>query len=479
MKTVALIIGNDNYKDNKLANAINDAASIRDVFARLRYTIIYKTDCKRDDFAPLLDSFDKAILEHDASIFYFAGHGFELNGENYLVPVDCEIPPQNQHYANHFCLRLSELLDIYKKYPNKVNIAILDACRKSFERGNTVSTAPVFAPRGTLLAFSTSPNEGANDNGSDGHSIYTGALLQYIGREQLTVEELFKNVRKTVYATSEGKQTPWEHTSLINDYYFNSLQLTPTITIPYSEEIVKDINYISNDDFGNLILELKSYNWKKQNLAINKLLAIPVKELDKNQLFILGRNLLQASGAAINAIKFMEAINTNIVKYSVNGENHLLNGILFEIYFNSYGEFRKEKTKKHFIEKILALRKIESLKSSFDFISKLLENNGYGLIYLPKDKDEYIDINIVASKLPSKNEIGEEIVEDVISKISYKNVDITKQIRNYYNKRYNEKELKQVLAHFFTAPKELIQLHCNIKLDNIAFTDSSFEDLDL
>lgn len=401
-----------------------------------------------------------------------------MDGENYLASIDCQIPPSNKYHAGQNSIRLSEILDIYKKNTNKINIAVIDACRRAFERSGSVSLAPMFAPKGTLLAFSTSPNEGASDEGFEGHSIYTGALLKYIGREHLSVEELFKKVRKTVYALSEGKLTTWEHTSLINDYYFNTGQLVHSITIPYDETVVKDIDYNESNDFGNLIIEVKSQNWNKQNPAIDKLLKMPANQLDKNQLFILGRNLLQASGAAHSAANFMESIGANIGKYTIGGENHLLNGILFEIYFNSHGEFRKEKTKTYFFEKIISLRKVDSLKSSFIFISKLLENTSYELIYIPKSTDEYIDINVVASTQNTTNAIGENVSYQVISSITYNGLDITKRIENYNITGLNENGLKQTVANFFTAPQGMIQIHSNLELQKIAFIKTITEEND-
>jgi uncharacterized caspase-like protein len=90
-------------------------------------------------------------------------------------------------------------MEIYKKSEKKTHIAILDACRKRSQgRGGYDSFAPVDAPSGTLIAFSTSPNCAAKDSSGEGHSVYTKALLNYIGREQLTVEQLFKNVRRTL-----------------------------------------------------------------------------------------------------------------------------------------------------------------------------------------------------------------------------------------------------------------------------------------
>ena len=337
MKTLALVIGNNEYYAGaKLDNAVSDATAISQIFARLGFDIIYKTNCLAKDYAELLTEFESRIENYDASIFYFAGHGFEIDGENYLAAIDCQVATPNKYHCGQTCLQLRDILGILKKNSSKVNIVIIDACRKSFDRSGIVGFSPIQAPKGTLLAFSTSPNEGANDFGFEGHSIFTGAILRYIGRERLSVEELFKKVRKTVYNITEGKQTTWEHTSLIGDYYFNTGQLVYSITIPYDEKVVKDANYNNNiDDFGQLILKLKSCNWDIQNPAIEEVLKIPVTQLEKNQQFILGRNLLQASGAAYNAERFMKDIHANVAKYNLNNENHVLNGVLFEIYFNS------------------------------------------------------------------------------------------------------------------------------------------------
>lgn len=240
MKTLSLIIGNNEYYEGaKLTNAINDAVSINQVFERLGFDIISKYDCKADDYSVLLSEFEERIVNYDASIFYFAGHGLELDGENYLAATDCQIPPPDKYHASRQSIRLNELLDIYKKNANKVNIVIIDACRRAFDRSGNIALAPMFAPKGTLIAFSTSPNDGASDAGFDGHSIYTGALLKYIGRQHLSVEELFKKVRKTVFALSVGRQTTWEHTSLINDYYFNTGQLVHSISISMMKMLLK------------------------------------------------------------------------------------------------------------------------------------------------------------------------------------------------------------------------------------------------
>ena len=243
MKTLAVVIGNNEYYEGaKLNNAVNDAHSIAETFERLGYDIIYKENCKIEDYVDVLKAFDERIKQYDASIFYYAGHGFQVDGENYLASVDCQIAAPNKYHCSKTCITLSEILTILKNNSDKVNIVIIDACRKSFDRGGYNSFTPIQAPKGTLIAFSTSPNEGAKDTGMDGHSIYTGTLLNYIGREWLSVEDLFKKVRKTVYNLTEGTQTTWEHTSLIGDFYFNTGQMVYSLNLPYDETVIKDLS---------------------------------------------------------------------------------------------------------------------------------------------------------------------------------------------------------------------------------------------
>lgn len=478
MKTLAITIGNNDYCEDvaKLNNAINDARAMAEVFAKLGYDVIHKEDCTITDCTDLLTDFNRKIKDYDATIFYFAGHGFQLDGENYLASIDCQVTYPNEYLCRRTCVMLTEVLDILKKNSDKVNIVIIDACRKSFERGGASSFTSFQAPKGTLIAFSTSPDEGAKDGGFEGHSLYTGSLLKYIGREWISVEDLFKKVRKTVFNLSEGRQTTWEHTSLIGDFYFNTGQLVYSLSIPYDESVVMDSRYTPSDAFGELITEIKSSNWNRQNPAIDKVLSINPNDLDKNQLFILGRNLLQASEYAYSASNFFDDLALNLNRYSIKGENHLLNGILFEIYFDSNGEFRKEHFKNYNIEKIFELRKNERFKKSFDFLEESLRPYMDLMFYIPMyDNNTIIDIDVLATNEKRKDSWGNEEEYQVISKINVLGRDITKPFsRRYSIHGLNILGLKNALAHYLFAPEELIQINNNIEINKIVF--SKFDD---
>jgi hypothetical protein len=477
MDTLALVIGNEEYTSpNELNNAVYDATEMANVFKRLDFDVIEKYNIKANENAQVLENFESQVESYDATIFYFAGHGFEVDGDNYLAATDCQLTGKGKYHFDRNSIRLNEILYIFKKYPNKINIIIIDACRKSFSRSSNVGFSPVQAPKGTFLAFSTSPNEGAIDGGFKGHSVYTGALLEYIGREGVFVEELFKKVRKTVHNLTDGKQTTWEHTSLIGDYYFNSGQLVHSLEIPYSEDVVKDVNYNGSGEFGKIIEKIKSGNWHKQNPAINQVLNSS-KELNKNQQFILGRNILQASAAANAAKIFMNDLSTNVYKYNEDGVNHLLNGILFEIYFDSRGQFRHQKTKKHYFEKVISLRKDSNFENSFESIRKLLAEQQYSLIYIPKKEDEKCDVDIVASKETRKSHSGNNEDYEVISKIVYKSIDITEDLGRYDVYRETKDELKTTLANFLTAPKDLVHINSNIELTLCEIPDPQFDNI--
>ncbi|KRD06336.1 hypothetical protein ASE21_19390 [Flavobacterium sp. Root901] len=470
MKVLAIVVGNNKYFEGcELDNAINDAQGIADIFSRLGYEVLFWNDINTDGIIEILEQYEKRINEFDASIFYFAGHGFQVDGENYLASVDCQIANPTKAHCQRTCIRLTEIMDIFRKASTMVNIAIIDACRKGFERGGSSEFSPIHAPKGALIAFSTSENSGAKDYGYKNHSIYTGSLLKFIGVERLSVEELFKRVRKTVFALTGGAQTTWEHTSLVGDFYFNTGQLVHSITIPYSEVVVKDKMFSeANDQFG-IVMNLKSYDWNIQNPAIDRFLSIPPSKIDKDQQFIIGRNILQAADYAFNATAFLDNLRENLRLYTVEGENHLLNGILYEIYFNSNGDFRSENLKKHNLPKVLKLRNVPEFKKSFEFITKVLEPYRDQLFYIPGDNVSHIDVAVLATNEVKRSKTGEEFPYQAVDTITVQGKDITLPISKYDVWGTNESNLKQVISHYLSAPEELIQINSGVELKKMTF----------
>lgn len=464
MKVLAVVIGNNNYFDpDKLKNAVHDAEEMAESFRRLGFDVIEGYDCTNVDCGRILTAFENGLIDYDASIFYYAGHGFQEDGENYLPSIECQISYADKHMLKCNSIQLSELLDIYRKNDKKTHIVILDACRKrSGVRGGGNSFAPVDAPPGTLIAFSTSPNCAAFDSGSDNHSFYTKALLGYIGRERMMVEELFKKVRRTVAQWTHNAQIPWEHTSLIGDFCFNTGQMVASPQLPYKENVVRDSEYDEVGEIADLIKTIKILDYYKQNPAIEKLRAKNADDLDKNQQFIFGRNLLQSSSMANSAKHFMEDLANNLRKYTTtDNENHVLNGILYEIYFDSHGNFRESNIKRNqYFDTIMSLRKRQEYEKSFEFIRTILEPYQDRLIYIIPADDTKLDVILVMREESSPNSFGEDVFYVIISNISINGMDITDKVENVF--KWTPMDLQLAIAIVCHAPYDAISLHSNI-----------------
>lgn len=467
MKTLALVIGNNDYHENaKLQNAVNDAKGIKNVFEKLGFTVIYKENATTSDFQHLLEETSSKINDYEAFIFYFAGHGFQFEGGNYFTAIDCQIDSITQYECKYHSIHLEEITNIIQKAPTSVNIIIIDACRSSVGRGVNTSFSQIRSPEGTIIAFSTSPGEGAKDSGMDGHSLYTGVLLQYLGKELISVEDLFKRVRKTVYNLSKKTQTTWEHTSLVGDYFFNMGQMVHSLKIPYSENVVKDKTFNAQEnDVDRIIVGLKACNWHEQNPAIKKFAKLDKAILDKNKLFLVGRNILQCSEYAKDVTHYVDRLDANIKHYCVDNNNDLLNGMLFEIYFNRDGEFRHDKLKKYSLEQVFSLRHLSHYQNSFEFINNLLGQYKSELYYIPSTKDIPIDVDIKA-----KNDIrqvyGENKTYQVIDSMMVQGQEIKHLFAFQAHLFQNEKGLKEQLSKFLLAPEELINIVSTVPINS-------------
>ncbi len=479
MNVLAIVLGNDAYPSpDKLQNAIADARAMQDVFNRLGYHTFEKYNYSTSDVPTILDTIEKELPKHEASIFYYAGHGFQVDGENFLPSVDCQISYANKHQLRHDSLVLSELLNLYKPHSRKTHIIILDACRvRPANRGGADSFAPIEAPQGTLIAFSTSPNSTAKDGGPNGHGLYTAALLSYMGRERMMVEELFKKVRRTVALWSNNTQIPWEHTSLIGDFSFNTGQMVVSPQIPYHEKVVKDANYDEVGEFAELIGEIRTYDFNIQNPAIDRICSMRAIDLDKNQQFIFGRNLLQSSSAAFSAQGFMSSLAANLRKYqTADGDNHVLNGILFEIYFDSYGEFRMAGIKRHFFEEIMTLNRYPEFTKSFNFIRTVINPYKENVIYtIPENGDGKLDVDITVREELVKNAFGEDALFSIVSLIAVNGKNITEGVRRRYSSF--GRSLEEAIALETKAPLYAISMHVNQRLQkHIVFENKDDND---
>ena len=219
----ALVIGNGAYADAPLPNAVNDARDIARALERSGFQVTVLEDANLVTMARALRDFGDRIAGGGVGLFYFAGHGLQVKGRNFLVPARASIEREDE--VAFQALDVNAVLEKMDSARNRSNFVILDACRnnpfaKSFRLG-AQGLAPMDAPPGTLIAFSTAPGSTASDGGGR-NGLYTEQLLKQLEVSGLKVEDVFKRARAAVRAASEGRQVPWENTSLEGDFYFKA-----------------------------------------------------------------------------------------------------------------------------------------------------------------------------------------------------------------------------------------------------------------
>ncbi|MHC2823232.1 hypothetical protein ACVMBY_006792 [Bradyrhizobium huanghuaihaiense] len=221
---VALVIGNSNYQNApQLANPDNDAQSMAQFLNSAGFEVVSATDLGQNDMLRVVQDFSAKVSArgpNTVAMVYYAGHGVQLAGENYLVPVDAKVSSQTELVNNS--VRLVDVMSTLETIPSRMRIVILDACRNNpFPSVNDAGRglAIVDAPNGSIVGYSTAPGAEALD-GTGGHSPYTQAFLNVAREPNVPIEQLFKRVRLQVNQTTSGAQIPWESSSLTSDFTF-------------------------------------------------------------------------------------------------------------------------------------------------------------------------------------------------------------------------------------------------------------------
>lgn len=246
----ALVIGNSDYQyASPLKNPKNDSSDIAAALEDLYFETTLLQNATKQQIEIEVEKFlTKLKEEQSVGLFYYAGHGVQLQGDNFLVPIETQAGTDQQIKNQSF--NIANLLSGMRKIKTATNIIILDACRdnpfKSIASAGSRSAAPtnsrglvnknipkldtglskLNAPPNTLIAFATAPGRVAQD-GYGRNSPYTNQLIESMQRSGLTVGQVFRQVRASVVAKTKGEQVPWESSSLIQDFYFK-----PRASIP-------------------------------------------------------------------------------------------------------------------------------------------------------------------------------------------------------------------------------------------------------
>ena len=218
---IALVIGNSAYSSGPLKNPVNDSADMAETLKRLGFDVILKKNVAHRPMEEAIRDFGNRLKKQKGvGLFFYAGHGLQINGVNYLIPIGAKVDKETD--VQFEAVNMERVLAEMANAENGLNIVMLDACRdnpfRSLFRSAGRGLAMISnAPTGTFISYSTAPNQVARD-GSGRNSPYTAAILKRILEPGLTIEDVFKGVRQQV--RKETGQVPWELSSLEGKFFF-------------------------------------------------------------------------------------------------------------------------------------------------------------------------------------------------------------------------------------------------------------------
>jgi hypothetical protein len=291
---IALVIGNSAYSSGPLKNPVNDAADMAAMLKKLGFSVTLKKNAGLQEMDKAIEAFGNRLKRGGVGLFYYAGHGVQVNGANYLLPIDAKINKEAD--VKYQAVDANKILDEMATANNGLNIIMLDACRdnpfaRSFRNAARGLAIVSSAPSGTFISYSTSPGNVARD-GDGRNSPYTAALLEHIQAPGLTISDVFINVRTKV--KKETGQVPWELSSLEGRFYFtpqgsreNNLSVVPSYATK-SE---------SDSDTEEILRQKEALELERLELARAK------QELDRRKALDAEREQLSAERRKLEAEK--------------------------------------------------------------------------------------------------------------------------------------------------------------------------------
>lgn len=261
---LALVIGNSSYGTvAALDNPVHDARLIAKTLEKLGFSVSLAVDLGQVEMKRAIAQFGRALRASGSDttgLFYYAGHGVQSFGNNYLLPVDVALSDAAD--LDLMAVEAQTVLRQMASARNRTNLVILDACRNNpFENIADLDEsglAEMKAPTGTFLAYATAPGGVALD-GEGGNSPFTQAVAEQIMVPGLPIEQAFKEVRRAVLRQSQGLQTPWDTSSLVSDFVFAAAPEAPVLTTAEAEELQLWRSVSASRDPVQLMLFLRGF----------------------------------------------------------------------------------------------------------------------------------------------------------------------------------------------------------------------------
>jgi uncharacterized caspase-like protein len=276
-KRIALVIGNGNYQHAdslpKLANPPHDAEDIAKALRGFGFEVIEKKDQSLEGMNDVIAEFGRKIVDSDAALFYYAGHGLQVKGQNYIIPVNANIESESQ--VPYQSININQVLDEMDNGKSHSNIVMLDACRNNpiggkFRSGASRGlAAPTSQPKGTVIVYATDPgNVAADGNGRNG--LFTAGLLTAFKGNDLSLRGVLERASEEVERDSEQKQTPYINgpATLQKTFMFAQSQNAQVATLePTHAGLVVSSPVTSQDIESEIWTEVQKGNSKKDYQA--------------------------------------------------------------------------------------------------------------------------------------------------------------------------------------------------------------------
>ena len=226
-RRLALVVGNTSYQNvTPLKNAVRDADSVSDALTKLGFEVVLLKDAKASDIEAAVEQIRENADDAEATLFYYSGHGFQMQGANFLVPVDAVMRDRSKIAQE--TLRLDSIIASLQN-KGRQTLVFLDACRNdplpASVRGQTSGQglAQIKTGKGTFVAFATQPGNVTADGAGD-RSPFTNAFIEHVETPGISISDMMIRIRNTVEDNTLQRQTPWDQSSLRSQFYFNPVE---------------------------------------------------------------------------------------------------------------------------------------------------------------------------------------------------------------------------------------------------------------
>ncbi|MBF0266533.1 MAG: caspase family protein [Gammaproteobacteria bacterium] len=341
---IALVIGNSAYKDAPLKNPSNDAKAMAKELSKHGFQVDSLINATQRQMEEAIRKFGKQLNQKNSvGLFYFAGHGLQVNNRNFLVPVDAKIASEAD--VQYESVDAGRILGQMELAENNLNMMILDACRnnpftRSF-RSSTRGLAKMHAPNGSVILYATSPGDVAAD-GDGNNGLFTEKLLKFINKKGLKIEDVFKQTAIEVSHASNKKQVPYFEGVILGNFYFTDSIVFNNNTAKENKDTINRINIGQEDKFWDTVTKddskemyqayVEQYpNGNYKSLALIKINQKSLKNIQGKEPII---EQTQLTG---------EQIKKLIVGNTLKG-NHKRKNFDFEMYIGAGGDFKEKRS---------------------------------------------------------------------------------------------------------------------------------------